>query len=393
MPQIETGSLIGIDVGGTFTDCVLAKADGSTVTEKTFTTPEDPSMGVLDGLEKLAAKTGFSLEDFLRPVVRIMHGTTITTNAVLTGRGAKTGFVTTEGFRDVLLMRRGVREDQFNSKCAPPAPLVTRSLSFTVAERVDCDGREKVPLDRPGARAVVGALKHSGVESVAVSFLFSFLNPSHEFEIAEILKEDFPAAYVSLSTQVLPQLRAYERHSATALNAYVGPILTRYLERLTARLESAGFHGRLLIMQSNGGVMAPEMAARFASRTLLSGPAGGPVAGIFCGTRAGHQDLITMDMGGTSFDVSFIKDGQVSLTTRDPWAATPWRFRCSIFSTIGAGGGSIAVVDEGGVLQVGPASAAADPGPDLLWPRRHRAHRDRRRSGSGLLGRGGLSRR
>ena len=363
MSHIETGSLIGIDVGGTFTDFVLAKADGSTVVEKTFTTPEDPSMGVLDGLEKLAAKTGLSLEGFLRPVVRIMHGTTITTNAVLTGRGAKTGFITTEGFRDVLLMRRGVREEQFNSKCAPPAPLVPRSLSFTVAERVDCDGRETVPLDHGGTRAAVDALKRSGVESVAVSFLFSFLNPAHELQIAEILKQNFPEAYVSLSTQVLPQLRAYERHSATALNAYVGPILTRYLERLTARLENAGFHGRLLIMQSNGGVMAPEMAARFACRTLLSGPAGGPVAGIFCGTRAGHQDLITMDMGGTSFDVSFIKNGQVSFTLEGSVGGHAMAFPVLDIRTVGAGGGSIAVVDEGGVLQVGPASAGADPGP------------------------------
>ena len=364
MSQIRTGSLIGIDVGGTFTDCVLVQADGSTVVEKTFTTPEDPSKGVLDGLEKLASTAGLPIKDFLATVIRIVHGTTITTNAVLTGRGAKTGFITTEGFRDVLLMRRGVREDQFNSKCAPPAPLVPRHLSYTVAERIDCEGRENVPLDRQGARAVIGALKRSsGVESVAVSFLFSFLNPVHELEVAEILKEDFPSAYVSLSTEVLPQLRAYERHSATALNAYVGPILTGYLERLTARLESAGFHGRLLIMQSNGGVMAPEMAARFACRTLLSGPAGGPVAGIFCGTRAGHQDLITMDMGGTSFDVSFIKNGQVSFTTEGSVGGHAMAFPVLDIRTVGAGGGSIAVVDEGGVLQVGPASAGANPGP------------------------------
>jgi N-methylhydantoinase A len=363
MPQPETGFLIGIDVGGTFTDCVLAKADGSTVIEKTFTTPEDPSKGVIDGLEKLARKAELSLKDFLATVIRIVHGTTITTNSVLTGCGARTGFITTEGFRDVLLMRRGVREEQFNSKCAPPAPLVPRSLSFTVAERIDCDGRETVPLDRGGARAIVGALKRSGVESVAVSCLFSFLNPAHELEIAEILKQDFPEAYVSLSTQVLPQLRAYERHSATALNAYVGPVLTRYLERLTARLKKAGFHGRLLIMQSNGGVMAPEVAARFACRTLLSGPAGGPVAGIFCGKRAGHRDLITMDMGGTSFDVSFIRNGQVSVTTEGSVGGHAMAFPVLDIRTVGAGGGSIAIVDEGGVLQVGPASAGADPGP------------------------------
>ena len=355
--------LVGIDVGGTFTDCVLVDADGKSIVEKTFTTPEDPSQGVLSGLEKLADRAGLTLEEFLAGVLRIVHGTTITTNAVLTGRGAKTGFITTEGFRDVLLMRRGVREQQFNSKCAPPTPLVPRHFTYTVSERVDCAGREIAALDSGGAREVLRTLKRNGIESVAVSFLFSFLNPSHEQEMAQLFKEEFPEAYVSLSTQVLPQLRAYERHSTTALNAYVGPILTDILERLTARLESAGFHGRLLIMQSNGGVMAPMMAARFACKTLLSGPAGGPVAGIFCGERAGHKDLITMDMGGTSFDVSIIKGGQVSFTTEGSVGGHAMAFPVLDIRTVGAGGGSIAFVDEGGVLHVGPASAGANPGP------------------------------
>jgi N-methylhydantoinase A len=198
---------------------------------------------------------------------------------------------------------------------------------------------------------------------VAVSFLFSFLNPVHESAMARLIREEMPAAYVSLSTQVLPQLRAYERHSTTALNAYVGPILSGYLDRLTARLESAGFHGRLLIMQSNGGVMAPTMAARFACKTLLSGPAGGPVAGIFCGQRAGQQNLITMDMGGTSFDVSFIENGAVSFTTEGSVGGHAMAFPVLDIRTVGAGGGSIAFVDAGGVLHVGPASAGAYPGP------------------------------
>jgi N-methylhydantoinase A len=282
---------------------------------------------------------------------------------VLTGRGAKTGFLTTEGFRDVLLMRRGVREEQFNSKYAPPTPLVPRNLTYTVAERIDCEGRQIIGLDPMDAREAIRALKQKGVESIAVSFLFSFLNPTHEQEIAALLQEEFPEVYVSLSTQVLPQLRAYERHSTTALNAYVGPILARYLDQLTARLRETGFRGRLLIMQSNGGVMAPEMASRFGCRTLLSGPAGGPVAGIFCGTRAGHKDLITMDMGGTSFDVSFIKDGEVSFTTQGAVGGHAMAFPVLDIRTVGAGGGSIAGVDEGGVLQVGPASAGANPGP------------------------------
>jgi N-methylhydantoinase A len=363
MAENNGGSLIGIDVGGTFTDCVLVDGDGRSSVEKTFTTPEDPSKGVINGLEKFAAASGLSLAEFLAGVVRIVHGTTITTNAVLTGRGAKTGFLTTQGFRDVLLMRRGVREEQFNSKCAPPVPLVPRHLTYTVPERVDCEGRQMVALDRSGARESIRALKRSGVESIAVSFLFSFLNPVHEQEVAALLEEEFPEAYVSLSTQVLPQLRAYERHSTTALNAYVGPILARYLDHLTARLRSAGFRGRLLIMQSNGGVMAPEMAARFGCRTLLSGPAGGPVAGIFCGERAGYKDLITMDMGGTSFDVSFIKGGQVSFTTEGSVGGHAMAFPVLDIRTVGAGGGSIASVDEGGVLHVGPASAGANPGP------------------------------
>jgi N-methylhydantoinase A len=355
--------LVGIDVGGTFTDCISVDAGGKKFVEKAFTTPEDPSRGVLQGLERLAEHAGLCLKDFLGAVLRIVHGTTITTNAVLTGRSAKTAFITTEGFRDVLLMRRGVREDQFNSKHAPPVPIVPRHLTYTVSERVDCEGREVSALDSTGARELLRILKGRGIESVAVSFLFSFLNPSHEQEIARLLSEEFPEAYVSLSTQVLPQLRAYERHSTTALNASVGPILARYLDRLTARLERAGFHGRLLIMQSNGGVMAPTVAARFACRTLLSGPAGGPVAGIFCGERAGHRDLITMDMGGTSFDVSFIKNGRVSFTTEGSVGGHAMAFPALDIRTVGAGGGSIASIDEGGVLHVGPASAGADPGP------------------------------
>jgi N-methylhydantoinase A len=363
MAQTNRSFLVGIDVGGTFTDCIMVDGDGRTIVEKAFSTPDDPSQGVLTGLEKLAERAGLTLQEFLAAVLRIVHGTTITTNAVLTGRGAKTGFITTEGFRDVLLMRRGVREEQFNSKCAPPAPLVPRHLTYTVSERVDCEGREVAPLDSHGARQALRSLKSHGVESVAVSFLFSFLNPAHEQTMAELAEEEIPGAYVSLSTQVLPQLRAYERHSTTALNAYVGPILAGYLDRLTAGIESAGFHGRLLIMQSNGGVMAPTMAARFACKTLLSGPAGGPVAGIFCGERAGHQDLITMDMGGTSFDVSFVKGGQVSFTTEGSVGGHAMAFPVLDIRTVGAGGGSIAFVDEGGVLHVGPASAGANPGP------------------------------
>lgn len=364
MAELDHSSFfVGVDVGGTFTDCVLVDSRGHSTVEKTFTTPRDPSQGVLNGLEKLASKVGLSFQDFLPRVQRIVHGTTITTNAVLTGSGAKTGFITTKGFRDILLMRRGIRENQFDSKCNPPPPLVPRNRTFTLSERTDCEGREITPLDSTGAKETIRELRKAGVESVAVSFLFSFLNPEHEVQVAKFLEEEFPQAYVSLSTQVLPQLRAYERHSTTVLNAYVGPILARYLGSLTERLETAGFAGRLLIMQSNGGVMAPETAARFACRTLLSGPAGGPVAAIFYGDRAFRKDLITMDMGGTSFDVSFIKGGEVSFTTAAEVGGYATAFPVLDIKTVGAGGGSIAWIDDGGVLHVGPASAGADPGP------------------------------
>ncbi len=359
----DSSFYVGIDVGGTFTDCVLVDSRGYSVVEKSFTTPADPAEGVLNGLDKLSARVGLSQHELLRRVQRVVHGTTITTNAVLTGSGAKTGFITTKGFRDILLMRRGIRENQFDAKCNPPPALVPRNLTYAVAERIDCEGREITPLDLEDAKQAIAELKTAGVESVAVSFLFSFLNPKHELQIAELLQQHFPESYVSLSTQVLPQLRAYERHSTTVLNAYVGPILTRYLRSLTDRLHSAGFAGKLLIMQSNGGVMAPETAAQFACRTLLSGPAGGPVAAIFFGGRTARKDLITMDMGGTSFDVSFIKDSEVSFTTAGEIGGHATAFPVLDIRTVGAGGGSIAWVDDGGVLHVGPQSAGADPGP------------------------------
>ncbi len=355
--------LVGIDVGGTFTDCVLVDPDGESTIVKTFTTPQDPSEGVIRGLDRLAAARGIPLNEFLGSVIRIVHGTTITTNAVLTGTGARTGFLTTKGFRDILLMRRGIREEQFNPKCDPPLPLVPRSLIFTVSERVDREGREIVPLDREEARRAIRALRNAGVEAVAVSFLFSFLNPEHEQQAATLLREEFPETFISLSTEVLPQLGAYQRHSTTALNAYVGPVLVHYLDRLQSRLRQAGFRNGLLIMQSSGGVMAPEVAARFACRTLLSGPAGGPVAALFYGQKVGEDDLITMDMGGTSFDVALMRNGIVSTATEGEVGGHAMAFPVLDLRTVGAGGGSIAWVDEGGVLHVGPRSAGAVPGP------------------------------
>ena len=356
------GFRVGVDVGGTFTDFLVA-ADGQEARiYKTSTTPDNPAQGFFRGLEKAAADNGSSLDEFLSRVDTVVHGTTITTNAVLTGTGAKTGFVTTDGFRDVLNMRRGLKERQFE-KYAPPAPLVPRHLIRTVKERVTVDGEVMTPLDEADVRAAAAFFREQGVEAVAVSYLWSFRNPAHEERTREILQADLPDIYVSLSTQILPQIRVYERHSTTALNAYVGPVLTQYLSRLEAELEERGFQGTLLIMQSNGGVMSPQVAQRFASNTLLSGPAGAPQAGLFYGSAHQFRDIITVDMGGTSFDSGLIKDSVPGITTDGSIGEHRIASPILDIHTIGAGGGSIAYVDTGGLLAVGPASAGAQPGP------------------------------
>jgi N-methylhydantoinase A len=354
---------VGIDVGGTFTDLFVVDEEGSGSIYKTPTLPSDPRVGVLNGLTKAAEDRDLSLGGLLEQVSTIVHGTTIATNATLTRSGVKTGFLTTRGFRDVLNMRRGLKERQYDAKCAPPPPLVPRSLIFTARERVDVNGNELVPLAEDDVREAARSFRAAGVEAVAVSFLWSFLDPSHEQRAAEILHEELPEVYVTLSSEIMPQIRVYERNSTTALNAYVGPILSRYLDTLASGLAEHGFAGTLLIVQSNGGVMSPEVASRFAVNTLLSGPAAGPVAGLYYGSTHGYQDITTIDMGGTSFDVALVAGGTPVVTTEAEVAG----YRVSLPSldihTVGAGGGSIAWVDAGGILRVGPDSAGADPGP------------------------------
>jgi N-methylhydantoinase A len=353
---------VGVDIGGTFTDMLVTDESGDARLYKAPTTPHDPSIGLMEALERAARDRDLPLDEFLAEVDAIVHGTTITTNAVLTGEGALTGFVTTKGFRDVLNMRRGLKERQFE-KYAPPPPLIPRHRIHVVEERVTADGEVMTPLNEDDVRAAARRLAEQGVEAVAVSYLWSFLNPAHERRTGEILEEELPDVYVSLSTEVLPQIRVYERHSTTALNAYVGPVLQRYLVRLQEELASRGFGGTLLIMQSNGGVMSPELAQRFASHTLLSGPAGGPQAGVFYGATHGLANEITIDMGGTSFDVSLVADGTPTVTTEGEIGGHRIAAPVLDIHTIGAGGGSIAWMDSGGLLAVGPKSAGADPGP------------------------------
>jgi N-methylhydantoinase A len=357
------GYRIGVDVGGTFTDFLLHRPGGAPRAAKTPSTPADPSRGFLDGLRELALAEGRSLAAFLADVDVIVHGTTVTTNAVLTGEVARAGLLTTRGFRDALAMRRGIREAQYDNRYHAPPPLVPRRLRLGVAERVDVTGAEVVPLDAADLDGALAALRAAGVEAVAICFLHSWANPAHEIEAERRARQALPGAYVTRSSALLPQIRFTERVSTTVLNAAVGPILERYLDRLTARLAEAGFRGTLLVMQSNGGVATPAAARAAAATTLLSGPAAAPVAGLAVTTPHGVRDFITVDMGGTSFDVCMVKDGAPALTTEGRIARYPFGLPALAIHTIGAGGGSIGWIDEGGLLRMGPHSAGAVPGP------------------------------
>ncbi|WP_018991598.1 hydantoinase/oxoprolinase family protein [Aromatoleum toluclasticum] len=354
---------IGVDVGGTFTDFLLIDADGNSSVFKTSSTPKDPSIGVLNGLREMAEKVGTSLAEFVAQVDLIVHGTTVTTNAVLTGRGVKTGLLTTAGFRDILEMRRGYREELYNNKLAPPPPLVPRDRRLPVVERIDAAGEVVTPLDEASLRAAVAELARQEVEAVAVCFMHSYANPAHEQAAKAMVAEMLPGAYLTVSSEVLPQARMYERVSTAALNSYIGPILRRYLDALLANLKDIGFGGVLLIMQSNGGVATPASTDERAAMTLLSGPASGPTAGITFAAVQGYDGCMTVDMGGTSFDASVVQNG-VPLLRSEGWIN---RQRLALpmldIHTIGSGGGSIGWIDDGGLLRMGPQSAGADPGP------------------------------
>ena len=354
---------IGIDVGGTFTDFLLMLDDRSSEIYKTLSTPDDPSVATMRGIEEMAKAHGRPTVDFLKDVDLIVHGTTVTTNAVLTRTGAKTGLLTTAGVRDALEMRRGIREEQYNNRFQNVAPLAARDLRIPVAERVGAEGEVLTPLDPASVEEGIETFRREKVEAAAICFLNAFANPAHEAEAATRLREALPDLYLTVSSEFLPSIRFYDRISTVVLNSYVGPILARYLDALARRLSDVAFEGVLLIMQSNGGVTSPAVARDAASTTLLSGPAGGPVAGVTYAGAQGWSDCITMDMGGTSFDAALMKDRRPFVTT----AGEIDRLRLALpmlnVVTIGAGGGSIGWLDEGGLLRMGPQSAGAKPGP------------------------------
>ncbi|MCG2622583.1 hydantoinase/oxoprolinase family protein [Arthrobacter sp. I2-34] len=354
---------IGIDVGGTFTDFLVIYPDGQRRIHKTSSVPSNPPLAVYNGLQEIAALDNTSLEDFLAGVELIVHGTTVTTNALLTRRGPKTALLGTEGFRDVLPMRHGTREEPYDNRLEQPDPLVPRHLRLPVAGRIDYKGDEVAPLSEQDVRDAVAVMQEQDVESVAISFMHSHASTAHEDRAAQIVAELMPDAYITKSAELLGQARYYERTSTAVLNSYAGPIISSYLSTLLELLAEVRFEGVLLMMQSNGGVATPERLARRAALSLLSGPASGPTAGLLVTATHGWDSCITVDMGGTSFDAAVVKDNKPLVMTDgeiDRWSiALP----AVDIHTIGAGGGSIASVDEGGLLRVGPQSAGAVPGP------------------------------
>ena len=355
---------IGIDVGGTFTDLVaMAEGDAAPVAFKTPTTPADPSDGVLDGIEGLASSMGLDPRELLEQAQVVIHGTTVATNTLVERKGATVGLITTEGFRDLLEIREGLKEDRYNLRMDQVEPLAPRYLRVGVTERVDAGGKVRRKLDMDGLKRQIEYLKSEGVDSVAICFLFSFLNPEHEAEAERVVREMLPDAYVSASHVILPQIKEFDRLSTTSLNAYVGPSLSSYLERLETRISQVGGSAPLFVIQSNGGIATVKDSSEQAVRSILSGPAGGAAGAAHVARQLGEERVIALDMGGTSTDITLIENGSPHITGEK--FESGWKIAVPTVDihTLGAGGGSIARVDEGGVLRVGPTSAGADPGP------------------------------
>src|SRR4051794_33911799 len=354
---------IGVDVGGTYTDLVATDASGRTIFAKSPSTPADQSIGVMTGLEELARRLNVSRADMLAATDRLGHGTTVATNALLERKGARVAVLTTEGHRDVIEMREGLKPDRYDLRSPPPEPLVPRELRFGVRERLKANGEVLIPLDEASLGEAIAAIKRSGTTSVAVCFLHSYLNPVHELAAVERLARELPDVSVSSSSDVLPQIKEYERVSTTIVNAYVEPIVRRYLTSLAQRLTEAGLKGSLFVVLSHGGMAPVEEASRLAAGTVLSGPAGGMSGGRRCAELLDIPDLVPFDMGGTSTDISLISDGQASLSADGLLAGQRIALRSLDIASIAAGGGSIASVDGSRTLRVGPESAGSIPGP------------------------------
>ena len=354
---------MGVDIGGTFVDFALWDSDGEMAVYKVPAEPADLAGSIMRGIAQLAEQRGADVGTFLGATSLLVHGTTIATNAVLTGRGCRTGLLTTRGTRDALEMRRGVKEEPLDNKYEPPAPMVPRYLRLPVDERVDWNGNVLEELDAGSLEAAVEALKFHEVEAVAVCLMHAYANGAHERRVAERLRAALPEAYLTVSSELLPQSGYYSRVSTAVLNSYVGPLLESYLLSLSAAFAEAGFAGQLLIMNSAAGLMSPREIIPRAAAALLSGPAAAPVAARVYAGAAGASDCAVIDMGGTSLDISLASDGEPREVTEGRVGRYATALPMIDIRTLGAGGGSIARVDAGGGLQVGPQSAGAAPGP------------------------------
>ena len=344
---------VGVDTGGTFTDFVFEQ-DGRLQLFKLPSTPSDPSLAIRQGLTRICAETGSRLEQ-----IEVVHGTTVGTNALLQRRGARTALITTKGFEDVLVIGRQARPELYNLNAIKPPPLVPDELRLGVKERVVASGEVIEPLDERDLQKIVRQLKRSKVETIAISLLFSFLHPEHEERIAAALSE--LGVPLSISSRIHPEYREYERTSTVVINAYLQPLMGRYLNRLSTPEPNKKLN--LRVMQSSGGSISADVAAVEPVRTILSGPSGGVVGALRAAQHAGLQNIITFDMGGTSTDVALCDSGSIRTTNEATVAGLPVAVSVMDIHTVGAGGGSIARVDEGGSLRVGPESAGADPGP------------------------------
>ncbi len=361
---------IGIDVGGTFTDLALMDDSGRMRPFKTPTTPQDFTLGLMNGLQLAADELKVSLAELLGQVKYFGHGTTIGTNALIQRKGAKTGLITTGGFGDTIFIQRtmslsaGLSDEEARHYSArrPTVPIIPRKLVKEVTERVDFSGAEVVPLDKEEAKTAVRELVGQGVEAIAICFLWSFMNPRHEQEMKEIVTAEAPKALVFASNELLPAIGEYERTSATAINAYLGPIIATYINVLSGKLRNAGLKSPICIMNSMGGVASAAEAAKTAVALISSGPSGGVLGSIFLGNMLGCDNIIVTDMGGTSFDVSVIAKGKPTISTISEVSKYHISLPMIDIASIGAGGGSIASV-ENGELKVGPNSAGARPGP------------------------------
>ena len=358
--------VIGIDIGGTFTDLMLYDtASGAVAVHKLRSTPHDPGIALIQGIREICTANGVATS----AVDAVYHGTTVATNAVLQHRGSVVGMITTEGFRDIVHIGRHQRPQHYSVMQDIPwqaQPFVQRRHRKVVRERiVPPTGEVVVPLDEQAVRQAARELREAGVEAVSVCFLFSYLNPQHERRAAEIVAEEMPGAFVTASADIFPQFREFERFTTASMNAFVGPGTGKYLARLESALQEEGVPGKLHVMMSNGGVASAAQAARRPVTLLLSGPAAGVLGSMWAGRRSGRDRLITFDMGGTSADIGIVTErGIAEASARDTEVAGyPLLVPMIDIHTIGAGGGSIAFVDEGGGFRVGPRSAGAAPGP------------------------------